>query len=157
MSSSVCYSSISLLTMDCVATGAQDVFKSLLLMSCWGWPSVFTSPTEAVPGWSSWLPSYSQASVGGNNVCRFWEPNWCPWVCPLQPLILVPVTPQRGHTATPWQNGLLFHRWDFSARLNSASEDRIMLSVLPYLSSVWCNSSHTSAIYFVHFVISGFY
>lgn len=26
----------------------------------------------------------------GKNVCWFWEPNWCPSVCPLPPLILVP-------------------------------------------------------------------
>lgn len=49
-------SHISLLTTVSVwRQGLQDVFKSLLLMSCWGWPSVFASPTQAVPGTGSWL------------------------------------------------------------------------------------------------------
>ncbi len=51
-------SHISLLTTVSVwRRGLQDVFKSLPLMSCWGWPSVFASPTEAVPGTGSWLLS----------------------------------------------------------------------------------------------------
>lgn len=33
-------------TENLLAAGAQDVFKSPLFMSCWGWPSVFSSPGE---------------------------------------------------------------------------------------------------------------
>lgn len=39
----------------------QDVFTSPPLISRWGWPSVFPSPTEAV--------RHRFTSVGGNNLC----------------------------------------------------------------------------------------
>lgn len=59
------YSHISLLTTVSVwQQGLQDVFKSLPLMSCWGWPSVFASPTEAVPGTGSWLPPSTRLLLG---------------------------------------------------------------------------------------------
>lgn len=60
------------------------------------------------------------ASVGDNNVCWFWETNWYSWVCPLPPLILVPVMAEHGHAATPWRSGLwgAFH-----------SSERILRSV----------------------------
>lgn len=98
----LCFPHISLLTTASAwRQQLQDVFKSPPLMSCWGRPSASRISHPSLGRRAELLASRLHSTCAAGVIMRSGSggTNWCPPVCPLAPLILVPVTLQREQGA----------------------------------------------------------